>query len=65
MIFKSMDDAGIATVLMTREEAHVLHRALTIAELHAGDDVVLGHTGRKAAINVEHLRDVIRVISKN
>lgn len=65
MIFKSMDDAGIATVLMTREEAHVFHRALTIAKLDAGDDVVLGHVGRKDGINIEHLRNVTDTISKN
>ena len=65
MIFKSMDDAGIATVLMTREEAGVFHRSLTIAKLDAGDDIVLGHTGRDAGINIEHLRDVTSIISRN
>lgn len=65
MIFKSIDGAGIATVLMTQEEAGVLHRALVIAKLDAGDGVVLGHDGRNAGINVEHLVGCLKTITKN
>lgn len=62
MIFKSIDDAGVATVLMTKEEAGVLERALTIAKLDAGDGMVLGQVGSKAGIDIEHLRKVLGII---
>lgn len=64
MILKSVDpDTGIATVRMSVEEAGVLERALIIAKLHAGDDVVLGWDGRNLGIRVEHLCGVLKGIA--
>ena len=54
----------IVTVTMSREEADVLERALTIAKLHAGDDVVLGPAGRSMGIQIEHLRGVLKSITR-
>ena len=64
MIRKSIDEHGVATVRMSVEEADVLERALTIAKLHAGEQVVLGQAGRSMGIQVEHLRGVLKDITR-
>lgn len=56
---------GLATVRMSKEEAGVLERALIIAKLHIGDDVVLGRDGRSMGIKVEHLCGVLKGIANH
>ncbi len=65
MIFKSIDDAGIATVLMSREEANVFARALVIAKLEVGDDIVLGAYNTRQGIKIDQLRSILGTIMKS
>lgn len=58
MIVKCVEH-GVATVLITREEATALIRTITIARLQVGEDAVSGNPN----ISIEHLRTVLSSIA--
>lgn len=65
MIVKSIDAAGIADAAMSKAEALVLHDALTIANLQVGPALLLGDHGKKAGIDIEHMRGILKGIAES
>lgn len=54
---------GLANVTIHKEEARMLHDALTIAKLSVGEDLLLGKGGKAMGMNVDHARGILAGIA--
>ena len=64
MIVNKVDNLQ-ADVTIPKAEAQVLYDALTIAKLQVGPDLLLGNLGRKAGIDIEHMRGILKSIAES